>query len=391
MNDNTDHLESEAPASDPDIFENEEMDEAPRPRKRRGVVIAVSVALTMIAAAAGIGIASALQDDKEAAEAKPTIALTTAAVTKGDVTVETQAQGTLQYSSQRPVNSGLSGVVTSLPAVGSLIGTGGTLYTVNTSPVILMSGAMPAWRDFATGMTKGEDVRQLESNLAAFGVFTGDVDTEFTAKTADAIKKWQKNLGVEQTGTLSAKAILFSTEDLRVAELKTTVGTPVSDGTEMYQVSANSKVVTVNLKLSDQALAVPGAAVTVGLPTGTETAGTVASVGVPTEQAGADDKAAKTVVLPVVITLADQAATGDLQRATVSVRFSSVQSGDLLTVPVEALVAIDDSSFAVEVPGKGKEGATTRIPVTTGIFASGRVAITGDGIAEGVKVMVPKR
>jgi peptidoglycan hydrolase-like protein with peptidoglycan-binding domain len=391
MNDNADQTEREDPAADPDIFESEETDEEPRPRKRRGVAIAVSVAVVMIAAAAGVAIVAGLNNDKGAAAEKPTVALTTAAVTKGDVTVETQAQGTLEYAGQRPVSSGLTGVVTSLPAVGSLIGTGGTLYTVNTAPVVLMSGAMPAWRDFTTGMSKGEDVRQLETNLAAFGVFSGDVDTEFTAKTADAIRKLQKSQGVEQTGTLSSKAVMFSTEDLRVAELKTTVGASVSEGTEIFQASANSKVVTVNLKLSDQALAVPGAAVTVGLPTGTETAGAVASVGVPTEQAGADESAAKTVVLPVVITLADQAATGDLQRATVSVRFSSAQSGDLLTVPVEALVAIDDSSFAVEVPGKGKEGASKRVPVTTGIFASGRVAITGDGIAEGVKVMVPKR
>ncbi len=37
------------------------------------------------------------------------------------------------------------------------------------------------------------------------------------------------------------------------------------------------------------------------------------------------------------------------------------------------------------------DGATTRIvPVKTGIFAAGQVEISGKGIAEGVKVGVPK-
>ena len=48
---------------------------------------------------------------------------------------------------------------------------GHSLYAVDDEPAaFLLYGALPAWRDFAPGMTDGEDVRQLERNLRALGL-----------------------------------------------------------------------------------------------------------------------------------------------------------------------------------------------------------------------------
>ena len=58
----------------------------------------------------------------------------------------------------------------------------------------------------------------------------------------------------------------------------------------------------------------------------------------------------------------------------------------MLTVPVAALVALREGGYGVEVV----EGDQPRIvAVKTGLFANGRVEVTGDGLAEGMKVGMP--
>ena len=46
-----------------------------------------------------------------------------------------------------------------------------------------------------------------------------------------------------------------------------------------------------------------------------------------------------------------------------------------------------DSGFAGEVVSGGQ---STIVPVRTGLFAAGRVEISGDGIAAGMRVGVPR-
>ena len=73
--------------------------------------------------------------------------------------------------------------------------------------------------------------------------------------------------------------------------------------------------------------------------------------------------------------------------ASVDVTFTAAERRNVLTVPVSALLAADDGGFGVEVV----EGSATRhVPVRTGLFADGRVEITGDGLAEGMTVGMPR-
>jgi multidrug efflux system membrane fusion protein len=58
----------------------------------------------------------------------------------------------------------------------------------------------------------------------------------------------------------------------------------------------------------------------------------------------------------------------------------------VLTVPVAALLALSEGGYGVQVV----EGTGTRIvAVETGLFADGRVEISGSGIAAGTNVGVP--
>ena len=51
-----------------------------------------------------------------------------------------------------------------------MIRRGKPLYRLDDEPAAwLLYGSLPAWRDFSSGMSDGEDVRQLERNLRALG------------------------------------------------------------------------------------------------------------------------------------------------------------------------------------------------------------------------------
>ncbi|NMM90974.1 hypothetical protein B2J88_42825 [Rhodococcus sp. SRB_17] len=314
--------------------------------------------------------------------------LTTVPVTAGDLVQEVAANGTLQYADEQPVLSGPAGTVTGLPAPEKVVRPGMALYWIDARPVILLLGGTPAWRNFELGMTNGDDVRQLEENLAAFGLFEGAVDTQFTTKTADAIRAWQKSLDLEPTGILAHTSVLFSPVDLRVGTLSVRLGARVDTGTEILKATSTFKVVTVELKLSDQNLTKTGATVTVILPDGKKTPGTVLAVGSPTVKPSSDANTAPAVGVPVAVDLTDHAASSQYVRAGVTVRFPASTDRGVLTVPVDALVATGPDSFAVEVPtGEG----TTKIPVTLGMFSSGRVAVSGAGISAGTNVVVPRQ
>lgn len=358
----------------------------PAPRRHRGRWVIGLLTLTLAASAAGYAVWS---EDEPTVVAAPQ-ETATVPVTLGSMLAETTMPGTLQYAMTRPVVSGPGGTVTELPAVGTTITAGGLLYRVDTRPVVLLPGALPAWRDFAAGMSDGDDVRQLESALRTLGFFGAEPDARFTWATTAAVKKWQKALGVEQTGTLEKAMILFSDQDLRVDKLEARVGDQVSGGAPLYQASGLQQVVDLNLTATNRELAVPGTAVVVALPTGGDVDGTIESVGAPTEKP-AEDGEEPTIVIPVRIALADQGAVSGLTLAKVTVRFASVLREDVLTVPVDALVPVDDTTFAVEVPPASPEGTPTRLPVTVGAFSSGNVEVSGDGVVEGLDVVVPTR
>ncbi len=83
-------------------------------------------------------------------------------------------------------------------APGTTIGRGGILYRVSDAPVRLLLGAVPAYRDFGSGMSDGPDVRQLELNLVAMGFdphHRMTVDRHFSAATAAAIRRWEASWG----------------------------------------------------------------------------------------------------------------------------------------------------------------------------------------------------
>src|SRR5262245_36686985 len=95
----------------------------------------------------------------------PTVSVTTAAVTLGDVTERVAVAGTLGYAGTYSVVSQLpAGVLTAIGEPGSVVKRGERLFAVSGSAAVLLFGTTPAYRDFSAGMSDGADVRALEDN-----------------------------------------------------------------------------------------------------------------------------------------------------------------------------------------------------------------------------------
>lgn len=306
----------------------------------------------------------------------------TSTVTRADLTERVRVQGTLAYDNPRALGTEVTGVITRLPAVGSIVTPGQELFRIDEVPVILLRGTLPAWRPFTIGMTADGDVLQLEQNLADLGFFAATPDEKFTATTTAAVKKWQKALGMEQTGTLDAGRVVFSPVDIRVQSATAQIGDAA--GAEILTVTGTTKQVLAFLEPAQLPIAPVGGVVSITLPDGGTTTGTVAAIGAPVEQ---DGGAGKTLKSPVTLTLDDTAATQSLDNVAVTLVLTQTRATDVLAVPVLALLAQPGGGFAVETV----TGATTElVPVQLGTFADGLVEVTGGDLVAGDAIVVAK-
>jgi peptidoglycan hydrolase-like protein with peptidoglycan-binding domain len=254
---------------------------------------------------------------------------------------------------------------------------------VDNGPVVLLYGTLPAYRTLAPGVT-GADVKQFERNLSALGYTGFTVDDTYSDSTAQAVKQWQEDLGLPKTGTVEPGHIVYAAAAVRVDTHKAEVGDPAQPGQAVLTYTGTAHVVIAKLDVADQRLAHVGDAVTIALPNGATAQGKITNaetVVVPGENGAAD-----TTKIQVTIAIPDPKALAGLGRASVSVDFTASQRKDVLTVPVAALLALAEGGYGVQVV----EGSATHlVAVKTGLFASGRVEISGDGLSEGMTVGMP--
>ena len=349
--------------------------------RRAWLGIGAAVTVTAAVAASVIWAASLPDAAAEPASDPPH----TQAVISGPLTSSIRTSGRIVFENTRDLTSTVPGVLTTIPAPSTVVGPGSELYRVNDVPVILLRGSMPAWREFTAGMSDGPDVQQLEQNLADLGFFEGTVDEQFTDRTAWAIRAWQKALGLEQKGSVELGLIVFSPSDIRVSDPKVTVGTEVAPGTALYSASGSAPKITAEVAATERDLVPAGTPVSIALPSGGQTTGTVEVVG------GAYEKESDTggtrLVVPVTVTPDDPASLADLVPLTAQLTFTHETEEDVLQVPVAALIAVGDDEFGVEVA----DGDRVRtVAVTTGRFSGGNVEIAGGDLEAGDEVVVPE-
>jgi hypothetical protein len=94
----------------------------------------------------------------------------------------------------------------------------------------------------------------------------------------------------------------------------------------------------------------------------------------------------------ITVSIPDQRLLDRLERAvrldSAPARVTHVVSrrADVLTVPVAALLALAEGGYGLEVVGP--DGPRV-VAVAVGLFADGRVEVTGAGLREGLVVGVP--
>ncbi|TDD28320.1 HlyD family efflux transporter periplasmic adaptor subunit [Actinomadura sp. KC06] len=330
----------------------------------------------------GGGSALAWTADGGEAQAGNTAKLRTAVVSRGDLVDTETVDGKLTHDDVREVWTGASGVVTWAPEEGATVKRGGALLKVAGDPVTLMYGGSPMYRTLKNG-DSGKDVRQLEQNLRALGYQGMTVDEEFTGATEIAVKEWQDDRGLEQTGMVDGVQVVFLDGPVQIREVKAPEGKQTAKGQPVLTVAGTRRVVHVDLDADKQDLARKGAKVSVELPGGKKVEGTISSVSEVAQSTGEGQE--KKTTIGVDISLGD-AGTGRFDEAPVSVELESERREDVLSVPVEALLALREGGFGVEVVDGGRRRLAA---VEIGAFGGGRVEVAGAGVAEGVQVGVP--
>ncbi|MEV4581055.1 peptidoglycan-binding protein [Nonomuraea jabiensis] len=341
-----------------------------------GTVLAVAATWTAVAVM-NDGVPGA------AAPARPPVPAT-ADITRQDLVETKTVDGALTYAGERRIASGASGTVTWVAAQGAVVRRGRPLLKVDRRPLVLMYGSLPLYRTLQRGVSDGPDVEQLERNLKALGY--GDyltVDDHFSYATEQAVKDWQDDRGLAESGRVDAAQVVFQPAAVRVTDAKAELGARTAPGQQALTVSGIRRLVHVDLDTGDQSLARKGAKVTVTLPGGERAAGRITSVGTVAESSGSERDA--TTTIDVDITLAKPPRT-KLDQAPVEVEMASARHANVLAVPVEALLALREGGFGVEVV---EDAASRIVAVETGAFGGGLVEVKGAGLAEGMKVGVP--
>jgi len=309
----------------------------------------------------------------------------TQAVIRKDLSATTPVSATLGYAGSYPVTGPGGGTLTWLPPVGQVIGQGRVLYRVdNGSPVVLLYGGVPAWRDLGEGVT-GADVFQLNHDLVALGdAARSEISAAgwgyFSWETADGVQKLEEHLGVSAPpGSLALGQVVFEPEAIRVSRVTGSLGGPAAG--PVLAATSDRHQVSIPLDASQQSQVKAGDTVIVTLPDGRTTPGVVSSVGTVAVTSGS------ATTIPVEVKLKNPRAAGTLDQAPVTVNITTGTAPSALAVPVTALLAQSSGGYVVEVVGAG--GTRRYVPVRPGLFddASGLVQVSG-ALTPGQRVVV---
>ena len=352
--------------------------------RRRSIAV---LALVVLGAGAGVAwAAGAFGSHGSSGTTQGAPPPATQSVVREDLSSTTPVPATLGYAESYTVTGTGGGALTWLPAAGQVIGQGQVLYRVdNGTPVVLLYGTVPAWRTLDEGLT-GPDVTQLNHDLVALGYVSRSGIRAlgwryFSAETAYGVQQMESALGDSSPpGSLPLGSMVFEPGAIRVASVLGRLGGPAAG--PVLAATSDQHVVTTPLSTAQETEVAVGDPVSVTLPDGASTPGTISSVG--TVASGTAGNA----TIQVTVTLTHPSAAGTLDQAPVTVYLTTATARDVLAVPVTALLARSPHGYVVEVVGP--RNTRRYVPVTPGIFDdnSGLVQVTG-ALTPGQRLVVP--
>ncbi|MDY0913033.1 peptidoglycan-binding domain-containing protein [Rathayibacter festucae] len=357
-------------------------DRSPR-RRLLSPVAALACCLVVMAGATGLWAGAVIFTPAE--EVVPVTDYTTAVARAGAVSASVSLVATAHWTQSPAGTNSAHGTVTTVSHVpGEVADQGEELYTEDLRPVVLVRGAIPAFRDI-DGTSEGEDVEQLQELLGDLGYYRGAADGAPGPRTAAAIKEWQKAAGFPVDGVVRRGDLVFVPEvptRLVVDETLITRGAVVSGGEVVARTLPDEPTFSVTATAAQAAQVGVGVAAEITGPHGPWRAVTAvqevkAEVGVSIALAGvdggsvcggecADLDVTQDTLLPVVLTTTPE--TSGLTVPTASIRTDV--NGDLL---------VTDSA------GEGHRvdvvAAAKGISVVTGLVEGMEVRVYGDDAA----------
>jgi multidrug efflux pump subunit AcrA (membrane-fusion protein) len=381
--------------------------------RRRFLIGLVTGAVAM--GAAGLGAATFVKSPQQVAAqaAPPSSSLITATVERRVLRQSVVLRGTVEPDRALDVKPVLGGGRSILSRrtvkAGDHVETGTVLAEISGRPVIALSGIVPPYRDIHAGM-KGSDVEQLQSAMRDLGYSITDRNGIFGASTERAVRRMYvardydppldepqppssaespapEATPVPPEATPAPPEVYLPMSEVyyvkslpaRVSTIKVGLGAEVHD--TILTLSIGDMVVRGVLPAADRALVKSGMPVQLlDETTGRKAGGKVASIGALRPGAGSETGHPITVSLTKTL-------PSDFARDDVRLTITAATTGKaVLVVPVSAIFsAADGSTQVLLVPdGDRRESVTVRTGATSGGF----VEVSGDGLAEGARVVV---
>jgi peptidoglycan hydrolase-like protein with peptidoglycan-binding domain len=355
-------------------------------RRRRRVFLVLAAVATVVLTGAVVWLAQRDAGSGVAEASAPAPAPKTAEIRRTDLVTRERVDATITPVGEAVLTGRRAGTVTALPAPGAVIDRGQPVYSVDAVGVPLFFGTVPMYRELHEGVPEGPDVRVLQENLAALGHRPGPVDGIFGKPTEAAVRRWQREREVEQTGRVAVGEVVVAPQAQQVQSVTAALGDPATG--ELMTLSGVGRQVAMRLPLELRGLVSVGMKVQIELLGGRTTPGTVSAIHPPTAtgRGGAqqDPDAAGEQAVPVTFGIDDPAAVGPADPTAVTIAFETARRDGVLAVPVQALLALREGSYGLEVI---RDGVRDLVAVEVGVFADGLVEVTGPEIAEGMAVV----
>jgi peptidoglycan hydrolase-like protein with peptidoglycan-binding domain len=349
---------------------------------------AAAVVLAAAAVTGGVVVGSSAEQATPTPHGPPA---NTAKVERGKLSDRVSQDGILTFRARSDgspfvVVNRAGGTYTKLPDAGDKVDCGDVLYRADDNPVLLLCGAVPAYRDLHIGDV-GQDVRELNRNLQELGLDIDPRARHFTWRTEKALETLQHDSGSHVTGELDVDDAVFLPEAVRIAKVIGQLGGSARPGAPVLSATSNTPEVQIGLDPSQQDALKKGDRAQITLPDNTSVTGRVDRFGAVARAESGQDGDAGTVTIPAYISLDHPAKGRGLDQAPVKVDIATKGVQSALSVPVTALAGKSGGGFAVEVVRGGRRKL---VAVKLGLFdtAEGRVQVEGD-LAEGDDVVVP--
>jgi hypothetical protein len=192
--------------------------------------------------------------------------------------------------------------------------------------------------------------------------------------------------------TFSPTNALASETPIIVGSYITSEGSAVAANSQMYNISSTGVEVVFQIDASDQDMVSVGDSVEVELPSEERIKATISYIDPVVTQGQNGD------FIEVKLDISSSEGIKVYDQAPVDVFVTSEVSQDVLYVPVNALIALAEGGYALEVyNGESEVGVfegvsgvdTTYVGVEIGVFTDGFVEVSGN-ISEGMIVVVPR-